>query len=232
MKSASIASVPSASLPPAPAPLVAVDVVIFTIDQAELQALLVEVKHGPFAGRWAFPGGLVPIGEAPEATATRELLAQTGIRDLYLEQLRTFGDPTRDPQAHVVSVAYFALVSDKGKAHADNPKYRRIEWFPVRQLPSLAYDHNAIAAYALTRLQAKLEYTNIVYSLLTREFTLGELQEIYEIILGRRLDRRNFRKKILATGLLRALRRQRRGRHRPAQLYAFARREPTNVHML
>ena len=213
-------------------PLVAVDVVIFTIDAGELKALLVEVKSGPHAGSWAFPGGLVPVGEAPEATATRELLAQTGIGDLYLEQLRTFGDPGRDPQAHVVSVAYFALVPGKGQALAANPKYRRIEWFPVRALPSLAYDHSAIAQYALRRLQAKLEYTNIVYSLLPHEFTLGELQAIYEIILGRPLDRRNFRKKILTLGLLRPLRRQRRGRHRPAQLYTFTRREPMNISML
>jgi 8-oxo-dGTP diphosphatase len=217
---------------PLASPLVAVDVVIFTIADDALQALLVEVKSGPFAGRWAFPGGLVPVGEAPEATATRELLAQTGIRDLYLEQLRTFGEPGRDPQAHVVSVAYFALVPSKGEAQVDHPKYARLEWFPVRALPSLAYDHNTIAQYALTRLQSRLAYTNIVYSLLAHEFTLSELQEIYETILGRPLDRRNFRKKILAVGLLEPLHRQRRGRHRPAQLYAFTRREPMNVQML
>ena len=215
----------------AASPRVAVDVVIFTIDAGALQALLVEVKTGPFAGRWAFPGGLVPVREAPELTATRELRAQTGIHDVYLEQLRTFGDPARDPHAHVVSVAFFALVPSKGHAPA-HPKYGRIAWFPVRALPSLAYDHNAIARYALTRLQAKVEYTNIVYSLLPHDFTLGELQEIYSIILDRRFDRRNFRKKILALGLLRPLRRQRRGRHRPAQLYAFTRREPMNVEML
>ena len=216
---------------PAATPHVAVDVVIFTIDAGTLQAVLVEVKSGPFAGRWAFPGGLVPVGEAPETTATRELRAQTGLHDLYLEQLRTFGEPGRDPHAHVVSVAYFALVPSKGAA-TGHPKYTRMAWLPVRALPSLAYDHTAVAHCALTRLQAKLQYTNIVYSLLPREFTLSELQEIYEIILGRPLDRRNFRKKILAIGLLKPLRRQRRGRHRPAQLYAFTRREPMNVQML
>jgi 8-oxo-dGTP diphosphatase len=214
-------------------PLVAVDVVIFTIDCGELMARLVEVKSGPFAGRWAFPGGLVPVGEPPEVTAARELMVQTGIRDLYLEQLRTFGDPTRDPHAHVVSIAYFALAPSTGETQvAANPKYAGFGWFPVRSLPSLAYDHDGIAAYALSRLQAKLEHTNIVYSLLPEEFTIGQLQEMYEIILGRRLDRRNFRKKILALGLLRPLRRQRRGRHRPAQLYAFTRREPMNIEML
>jgi 8-oxo-dGTP diphosphatase len=215
-----------------PSPLVAVDVVIFSIVERDLQALLVEVKSGPYTGRWAFPGGLVPVGEAPEVTATRELSAQTGIGDVYLEQLRTFGDPGRDPRSHVVSVAYFALVAGKGQVHADNPKYRRMQWFSVRDLPSLAYDHNLLAHCALERLRSKLAYTNIVYSLLPREFTLGELQEIYEIIVGRPLDRRNFRKKILALGLLRPLHRQRRGRHRPAQLYAFTRREPMNVEIL
>ncbi|MFQ5666820.1 MAG: NUDIX domain-containing protein [Candidatus Binatia bacterium] len=213
-------------------PLVAADVVIFTIDGGELKALLVEVRAGPSAGRWAFPGGLVPVGEAPERTAIRELWTQTGIRDLYLEQLRTFGDPARDPHAHVVSVAYFALIAGKGEAQGGSRKYARMAWSPVRALPSLAYDHNAIAQYALTRLQAKLAYTNIVYSLLPHEFTLSELQEIYEIILGRPLDRRNFRRKILALGLLRRLHWQRRGRHRPAQLYAFTRREPMQIAML
>ncbi|MBI3782159.1 MAG: NUDIX hydrolase [Deltaproteobacteria bacterium] len=212
-------------------PLVAVDVVIFTIADGELQALLVQLKGGPFAERWAFPGGLVPVGEAPEATATRELLTQTGIHDVYLEQLRSFGDPRRDPNAHVVSIAYFALVSDKGESQG-NSKYTRLGWFPVPRLPSLAYDHNAIAAYALERLRSKLEYTNIVYSLLPSEFTLGELQEVYEIILGRWLDRRNFRKKILSLSLLRPLHRQRRGAHRPAQLYRFTRRTPMTIEML
>jgi len=213
-------------------PQVAVDVVIFTIEAGELAALLVQVKSGPFADRWAFPGGLVPVGEAPEATATRELLAQTGIEDVYLEQLRTFGDPGRDPHAHVVSIAYFALIPSKGHAPANNSKYASMRWFPVRGLPALAYDHNAIAEYALSRLRSKLEYTNIVYSLLPREFTLGELQHLYEIILGRRLDRRNFRKKILALRLLRPLHRQRCGAHRPAQLYAFIRRQPMMIEML
>jgi len=216
----------------AASPLVAVDVVIFTIEQGELCALLVEARGGPFAGWWAFPGGLVPVGEAPEATATRELLAQTGIGDVYLEQLRTFGDPARDPHAHVVSIAYFALAPNRGHAATVNPKYGELRWLPVRDLPRLAYDHNAIAQYALARLRAKLEYTNIVYSLLPAELTLGELQEVYEIILGRRIDRRNFRKKVFSLGLLRPLRRQRRGPHRPAELYAFTRREPMMIAML
>lgn len=210
---------------------VAVDVIVFTIDAGELEALLVKVRQGPFAGRWAFPGSLVGVGESLEQVAVRELTQRTGLEGVYLEQLRTFGDPDRDPQARVVSTAYFALVARKDLVRTSG-KYADVDWFPVRSLPPLAYDHGAMARCALARLRAKLEYTNIVYSLLPREFTLGELQEIYEIILGRRLDRRNFRKKILASGLLRALTGQRRGAHRPARLYSFRRRRPMNVEML
>ena len=222
-------SVPSPAAQPHP--YVAVDVVIFTIDAGELKALLAQVREGPFAGRWAFPGGLVEMAESLDEAARRELSAKTGIAGIYLEQLRTFGDPRRDPQARVVSTAYFALVPAKDMV-ARSDKYAGVSWFAVRRLPPLAYDHDAVAAAALERLRAKLAYTNLVYGLLPAEFTLGELQEIYEVILGRRLDRRNFRKKILATGLLRRLPRQRRGAHRPAALYRFVRRQPMIVEML
>jgi 8-oxo-dGTP diphosphatase len=209
-----------------------VDAVLFSISEGVLQALLVKIKKGPFIGRWAFPGGLVEVGESLDEAARRELYEKTGVQDLYLEQLYTFGDARRDPLAHTVAVAYFALVPDLGHTLRSGEKYADIGWFPVRGLPPLAYDNNAIAAYALQRLQAKLGYTNIVYSLLPREFTLGELQEIYEVILDRRLDRRNFRRKILALGLLKPLQKTRRGAHRPAALYTFTRRSPTNVEVL
>jgi 8-oxo-dGTP diphosphatase len=212
-------------------PIVAVDVVIFTIDAGRLQTLLVQVRAGPCAGAWAFPGGLVGMPESLEDAARRELSAKTGLRGVYLEQLRSFGDPGRDPQARVISTAYFALVPAKEMVQGST-KYSDVAWFPVHRLPPLAYDHDAIARAALERLRAKLAYTNIVYGLLSEEFTLGELQGIYEIILGRRLDRRNFRKKLLASGLLRALRTQRRGPHRPAALYRFAQRRPMVVQML
>ena len=212
-------------------PIVAVDVVIFTIDAGQLQTLLVQVRSGPCAGAWAFPGGLVGMEESLEDAARRELSAKTGLGGVYLEQLRSFGDPCRDPQARVVSTAYFALVPGKERV-GGSAKYAGVEWFPVRRLPPLAYDHDVIAHAALERLRAKLAYTNIVYGLVQETFTLGELQAIYEVILGRRLDRRNFRKKILGSGLLRGLRQQRRGAHRPAALYRFAQRRPTVVQML
>ncbi len=220
------------ALSPPAYPRVAVDVVIFTIDEGMLKALLIKIKKGPFAGMWAFPGGLVGVGESLEEAARRELYEKTGVKDIYLEQLYTFGNPRRDPTHHVVAVAYFALVPHRGRFLHCGEKYADSTWLPVHSLPPLAYDHRQIAAYALSRLQAKLGYTNIVYSLLPKEFTLSQLQEIYEIILGRKLDRRNFRRKLLALGLLRPLPKKRYGPHRPATLYAFVRRHPTYVSML
>jgi 8-oxo-dGTP diphosphatase len=209
-----------------PHPLAAVDVVVFTIDDGELKALLIQLREGPFAGRWAFPGGLIGLAESPQAAATRELREKTGVTNVYLEQLYTFGDPRRDPTSRVVSIAYFALVPHRGRFLRPTSKYAGIGWFPVGRLPPLAYDHRRIARTALERLRAKLAYTNIVYSLLPRVFTLGEQQQVYEIILGRRLDRRNFRRKLLGLALLRRVPGVRRGAHRPAALYTFRHRRP------
>jgi 8-oxo-dGTP diphosphatase len=237
MKQASSAAAPRRVERPLPAArahahaAVAVDVVILTTDAGELSALLVEVKDGPFAGRWAFPGSLVGAGESLEEVAIREFRATTGLSDIYLEQLRTFGDPRRDPRGRVVATAYCALVPNQGVVKGGG-RYGDVAWFPVRRLPPLAYDHDEMARCALERLRGKLAYTNIVYGLLPAEFTLRELQDVYEAILDRALDRRNFRKKLLATGLLEPLQRQRRGAHRPATLYRFSRREPTMVDIL
>jgi len=213
-------------------PRVAVDAVLFTITDGVLKALLVKIKHGTFVGKWAFPGGLVRIGESLDEAARRELYEKTGVQDLYLEQLYTFGEAHRDPTAHTVAVAYFALVPPGEHALTQGEKYADIAWFPVHALPALAYDHNASAACALQRLQAKLSYTNIVYSLLSPEFTLSELQTIYEVILNKKFDRRNFRRKILTLGLLKPLQKTRRGAHRPAALFSFTRRSPMNIEVL
>jgi ADP-ribose pyrophosphatase YjhB (NUDIX family) len=210
---------------------VAVDVVIFTVEDHALKALLVRLPDGPYAGRWAFPGGRVGVSESLEDAARRELSAKTGLRGIYLEQLRTFGAPGRDPQARVVSTAYFALVAARELIDAGS-RYAAVTWLPAAQLRGLAYDHDAIARTALERLRAKLAYTNIVYGLLPSAFTLGELQDIYEVILDRRLDRRNFRKKLLAGDLLEPVGKQRRGAHRPAALYRFSTRRPMVMDML
>ena len=213
-------------------PYVAVDVVVFTIDAGQLKALLVRVRDGPLGGRWAFPGGFVGLDESPDAAAERELRENAGVVDVYLEQLYTFGGPDRDPVSRVVSVAYLALQQHKARVRRPSNKYADIGLFHVRHLPTLAYDHTRIARMALARLRSKLEYTNIVYNLLSRTFTLGELQVIYEAILGRSLDRRNFRRKLLSLGLLKRVAGVRRGKHRPATLYAFCRRRPMIIGML
>lgn len=208
------------------APAVAVDVAVFTMVRGALHLLLVRVQRGAFAGRWALPGGRVAPAENLEEAARRQLASQAGVRSVYLEQLYTFGSPERDPHGRVVSVAYFALIPHGGRLVGEDGD---AAWHPATRLPALAYDHSAVARTALARLRGKLRYTNLVYTLLPPRFTLGELQERYEAILGRRLDRRNFRKKMLSLGLLRRAGGVRRGSHRPAALYAFRRRRPMMI---
>ncbi len=200
--------------------------------ERRLKCYLIQLKRGPLRSRWAFPGGLVRVGEMLDAAARRQLLSPTGIRDAYMEQLFTFGDPSRDPRAHVVSVAYMAFIADPDLVSAQTPKYAGGGWFEVSRLPRLAYDHSEMARYAVNRLKAKLEYTNVAYSLLPETFTFKQLEELYATILGRRLDRRNFRRRIMAMGLLKKLPAKRLGAHRPAALYSFAARSPRVVEML
>ncbi len=205
---------------------VTVDVIIFTVRENDLQVLLVKRKYSPFQGEYAIPGGFVKSGESLEEAARRELLEETGVSDLYLEQLYTFGDPGRDPRGRVITVAYFALVRSDSLRPRAATDASEAGWFLVRTLPRLAFDHAAILEYALARLRAKLEYTTVGFQLLPLEFTLTELQRAYEVIYGRPLDKRNFRKKVAALALVKPLRRTRKeGPHRPARLYSFAPRE-------
>lgn len=210
-------------------PAIAVDMVIFTVRGDDLHVLLVQRRGEPFAGRWALPGGFVNDDESVDAAAARELREETGVSEVYLEQLYTFGEPDRDPRGRVVSVAYYALLRQPADlAAADDATDAR--WFPMGALPPLAFDHAAILDYALARVRSKVEYTNVVYSLLPETFTLTELQRVYEIILGRTLDKRNFRKKIGSLDLVEPTGEERRdGAHRPAKLYRFRSREPIIV---
>ena len=212
--------------------MVAVDTVLFAIKDGRLQTYLVELRRGPGRGKWAFPGGLVRRGEMLDDAARRELSESTGLRGAYLEQLFTFGDPSRDPRAHVVSVAYMALIPAADAVKAPSDKYANGRWYEVSRLPELAYDHSLIAAYALKRLKSKLEYTNIAYALLPPEFTFAEFEELYSLLLARPLDRRNFRRRILAMGILKCLAHTRRGPHRPASLYSFAQQSLRFIEML
>jgi 8-oxo-dGTP diphosphatase len=207
-----------------PRPSVTVDCVVFGLDleAADLKVLLIQRKRDPFAGLWAFPGGFVEEDETLEESAKRELQEETGIARLYLEQLYTFGDPGRDPRGHTVTVAYYALVklSDHAPKAADDAK--AVDWFSVSKPPKLAFDHAKILKVALERLRAKVRYQPIGFELLPAKFTLSQLQRLYEIVLERPLDKRNFRKKILGMGLLIDLEEtQKDVAHRAAQLYRF-----------
>lgn len=203
-------------------PSVTVDVVILTVRDRQLEVLLVKRRHWPYEGMWAIPGGFVNPDESLEDAARRELEEETGVRDVYLEQLYTFGDPGRDPRGRVITVVYYALI------HAEELRVRAADdaadadWFPAYHLPEVAFDHGKIMEYTLQRLRGKLEYTMIGFQLLADEFTLSELQEVYEAIQNRKLDKRNFRKKLLATGILwQTLDVRKVGQHRPAALYRF-----------
>ena len=202
-------------------PSVTADVIIFTLCNNDLQVLLVERKYSPFEGMWAIPGGFVDIDEALEEAALRELEEETGIRDVYLEQLSTFGEPDRDPRGRTITVAYFALVP----AHAVQPHAgddaTEARWWSVYDLPPLAFDHADILTYALQRLRYKLEYTAVGFELLPETFTLSELQAAYEVILGEKLDKRNFRRKIISAEVIEDIDEYRTGEGRPAKLYRF-----------
>lgn len=201
---------------------VTVDVVIFTIREGQLQLLLVRRGIPPFEGAWAIPGGFVLEGEPLDQAARRELLEETGVSDVYLEQLYTFGAPGRDPRGRVITVVYFALVST-GHAVRAGSDASDATWWPATDLPRLAFDHAEILEYAVERLRNKLEYTTVGFQLLPASFTLTDLQQVYEAILGRKLDKRNFRRKIDLLGILTPLKEERReGRARPARLYRFS----------
>jgi len=199
---------------------VTVDIVIFTIQQGVLKVLLVKRRIDPFVGQFAFPGGFVLQDEDLEQAAMRELREETGVSDVYLEQLYSFGKPDRDPRGRVITIAYFALISADRKLKAGSDAVEAA-WYPMHDLPKLAFDHATILNYAVERLRNKLEYTTVGFQLLPEKFTLTELQEVYEAILGKKLDKRNFRRKMAVLKILKPLSEYRRGGQRPAQLYRF-----------
>jgi 8-oxo-dGTP diphosphatase len=200
---------------------VAVDIVIFTIQSGELRVLLVKRGIPPFADHLAIPGGFVLENESLDQAALRELKEETGVADVYLEQLYSFGDPGRDPRGRVISVAYFALIAADRSPLIAGSDAADARWWPVRELPPLAFDHGKILDYSLQRLRNKLEYTTVGFQLLPARFSLTELQEVYEAILDKKLDKRNFRRKLALLKILRPTREFRRGERRPARLFEF-----------
>lgn len=211
-----------------PRPSVTVDCILFGFDDAELKILLIQRGGEPFRGKWALPGGFLDVDTDPglEFAAKRELEEETGLTDVFMEQLYSFGDMGRDPRGRTVSVGYFALLklSDyqkvKAGTDADN-----VKWFALSEVPKdLAFDHETIVKLAIDRLKGKVRYQPIGFELLPQKFTLSELQHLYEAALGQELDKRNFRKKILKMNLLIKLDEKQKGvAHRAAQLYKFDR---------
>lgn len=214
-----------------PHPAVTTDVVLFTLHEEALCVLLIERSNPPFQGMWALPGGFLGIEEDLEQCAMRELCEETGVEGIYLEQLYTFGAPGRDPRERIISVTYFALTrSDTLQLKAASDA-ARVAWFPVTRLPELAFDHAAIIRLARQRLVAKLHYSTIAFQLLPVDFTLSQLQSVYEILLGESLDKRNFRKAVLARGILRETGKfARSGNHRPAKTYRVS--NPAQVEII
>ena len=181
---------------------VTVDLVVLTVRSDALCALLVRRGEAPFRGKWALPGGFVQVAESVDAAAARELVEETGVSGLHLEQLATYGEPRRDPRMRVVSVAYLALAPDLPVPVAGTDA-AAASWVPVSEVGALAFDHARILADGVERARAKLEYTPLGTAFCAPEFTVAELRRVYEIVWGQALDPRNFHRKVTGVdGLL------------------------------
>jgi 8-oxo-dGTP diphosphatase len=198
-----------------------VDIVLFSIHERSLEVLLIRRVARPFGNRFALPGGFVREEESLDEAAFRELREETGVEPAYLEQLYSFGDPKRDPRGRVITVAYYALVPHDQSLRAGTDA-ADAAWFPMSGLPPLAFDHCQIVEYAHQRIRNKLDYTNVGFELLPEKFTLTDLQSVHEAIVGEKLDKRNFRRKIIQRGIVKPLKEWRPTGRKPAQLYRFA----------
>ncbi|MCP4161076.1 MAG: NUDIX hydrolase [Deltaproteobacteria bacterium] len=203
-------------------PAVAVDCVIFGLDTEDLKILLIQRDLEPFKEKWALPGGFTKIGESLEETARRELFEETGLKDIFLEQLYTFSEPDRDPREQVISVSFYGLVNLSEHNLRASTDARNAAWFEPNDIPELAFDHEMILNVADERLKGKIRYQPIGFELLPKKFPLRMLQQLYEKILDRKLDKRNFRKKIMGMAILKELDEiEKDVSHRAARLYEF-----------
>ena len=199
-----------------------VDAVVFGYEEGNISVLLIKRKYEPFKGKWAIPGGFVENDESLETAVERELLEETGVRINYLEQLYTFGKPNRDPRGRVVSIAYVGLVRPNTFNIFASSDAEQVQWFNINELPKLSFDHKEILKTAIERLQAKITYEPIGFELLDKKFPFSDLEKLYTTLLGRPIDRRNFRKKIISLNVLDELDEKiSKGSGRPANLFRF-----------
>lgn len=205
-----------------PRPAVTTDCVIFGFDGDELKVLLIKRGIEPFKNYWALPGGFIELDEDADTCAKRKLEQETGLDEIFMEQLYTFSSVDRDPRYRVISIAYYALVKlSDFRPKAGNDTFQ-VEWFPLSAIPAIAFDHEQILEKAVTRLKGKIKYKPIGFELLPEKFTMPELLHLYQIVLQLKLDDRNFRKKILSYNLLIDTGEVQKGaRNRAPKLYRF-----------
>lgn len=206
---------------------VSVDAIVFGYDPEDgVSVLLISRKFEPFKNVWALPGGLVKNEESLEEAVKRELKEEAGIALSFLEQLYTFGSPERDPRNRVISVSYYGLVRPKDYQISASTDADDVAWFSIKKLPRLAFDHKAIVETAIKRIRGKLAYEPIGFELLDKKFRFSDLEKLYQAILDRELDRRNFKKKVIAHGFIEELEESvQRGPGRPAGLFQFNRKK-------
>lgn len=204
---------------------VTTDCVVFGFDGNDLSLLLIKRGVEPYKGKWALPGGFMKMDETAEQGALRELQEETGVKDIYVEQLHTFTDVHRDPRERVLTIAFMAFVRQEKYEVIGGDDADQAQWFRASELPELAFDHQHIISVALERLRWKVTYEPLAFHLLNKEFTMTQLMTIYEVVLGKTFDRRNFHKKMLSLGYIVPTDRQMRSNGRPSTLYTFDERQ-------
>ncbi len=205
---------------------VTVDAVVFTILDNELKIIIIRRKNPPFKGYFALPGGFVELDENLDGAAERELKEETGVENIFLKKLKPFGKVGRDSRGRVITIPYLAIISGKNVKLHSTCDAELARWYSIYNLPKLAFDHKEIISYALNKLRSEIKKSNIAFQIIPKKFTLTELQRVYEIILNKKLDKRNFRKKLSELLILKELPETKmEGAHRPARLYSFRLRE-------
>lgn len=212
-----------------PHPAVTTDCIVFGFDGTKLNLLLINRGIEPYKGSWALPGGFMKIDETAEQGAMRELQEETGVKDIYIEQLQAFTAVDRDPRERVMTIAFMAFVRQEKYEVIAGDDAAKAQWFPVNSLPQLAFDHKEIITLALDKLRWKMTYEPLAFRLLNKTFTISQLQTIYEVVFDKRFDRRNFHKKLTSLGYIISTDEQQKTIGRPSTLYTFDERKYREV---